>query len=461
MTSSLLRGLASSLIDNAEAAQPNYLSFLRETLPDGWSADAAHIRLIAEHLDAVERGEIDRLAIHMPPRHAKSETVTIRYPLYCLSRDPSQNVLVTGYNERFARKFGRRTRNLAAERGLVAPSKSASDEWETSAGGLYMARGVGSPPTGTGFRRIIIDDPIRRRQDADSETYREAVWDWYTDDLYTRLEPGGAMVLVMTLWHEADIGARAVASEPGRWTILKLPAFAEGGDLLGRAVGQPLWPERYDATALNRIREVMAQNEGERSWEALYQQNPTPREGAFFKVENFLFLDAAPANLRECRAWDIASSAGHGDRSAGVRIGTDGSRFYITHAVAGNWLSDERNARMRLTAEQDGPSVKIHLPQDPGAAGKDNALALKRLLAGFAVKSEPVSGKKEVRADPFASQVNAGNVTIIKGDWDWRGFIEELRQFPNGKRDDLVDAGSDAFTEIALAPSRELKVLRW
>ena len=225
--------------------------------------------MIAEHLDAVNRGEIDRLAIHMPPRHGKSETVTVRAPLYDLERDPELNVLVTGYNERFARKFGRKTRNLAIERGLVASDKTANDEWATKKGGLYMARGVGSPPTGTGFKRIYIDDPIRRREDAESEIYREKTWDWYTDDLYTRLEPGGAIILTMTLWHEDDLGARAVASEPGKWTVLKLPAISDEG--------KALWPERYSVGDLNRIRDAIRRRDGERSWEALYQQNQIGR----------------------------------------------------------------------------------------------------------------------------------------------------------------------------------------
>lgn len=429
----------------------SYLSWLRSTLPRSWSADAPHIRLIAEHLDAVTRGEIDRLAIHMPPRHGKTEMTTVRYPLYRMDRDRQLNVLVTGYNERFARKLGRKTRNLAAERGLVASDKSAADEWALTEGGIYMARGVGSPPTGSGFGLILIDDPVRRREDADSEVYREKVWDWYTDDLYTRLEPNGAIVLVMTLWHEDDIGARAVASEPGRWTVLKLPAIAEEPDEM-RQVGEALWPERFDATALNRIRSVLVQNEGERSWQALYQQNPTPREGSFFKIQNFKILNAAPSNLRYARAWDLGASTS-GDPTAGVKMGTDGEGFYVRHVARGQWATDDRNKHLRQTAVLDGKSCRIHLPRDPGQAGIDQGLALTRLLAGFSVTVEPVSGAKEVRADPWSAQVNAGNVTLIDdGTWDIKAFIEEHRAFPQGKHDDQVDAAADAFSELTNAP---------
>lgn len=439
-----------------------YDAWFRRTLPAGWTVPD-HVRLINEHLAAVERGEIDRLAIHMPPRHAKSETVTVRFPLRWIERRPADNVLVTGYNERFARKFSRRVRNMAAERGLVAADKSATDEWATKAGGLFMARGVGSPPTGTGFGLVVIDDPVRRREDADSEHYRERVWDWYTDDLYTRLEPGAPLVLVMTLWHEDDLGARAVASEPGRWTVLKLPALAVparpggGGDPLGRAPGAPLWPARYDAAALDRLRGVMTRAEGARSFEALFQQNPTPREGSVFKVGALRFCepDEVPGALRKCRAWDLAATAGAGDYTAGVLLGTgaDGA-YYVLDVVRGQWGSGERNRVVRETAERDGPTVRQRLPQDPGQAGKDQAGSMTRLLAAFPVTVAPVTGSKETRADPFAAQVEGANVVVVRAPWT-AAYVEEHRAFPGGAHDDQVDASADAFNDLA----RRLKVL--
>lgn len=417
-----------------------YDPWFRSTLPTGWGV-TEHIRLINEHLSAVERGEIDRLAIHMPPRHGKSETVTIRFPFRWISRRPQDNVLVTGYNERFARKFSRRIRNMAQERGLVARDKSATDEWATTRGGMVMARGVGNPPTGSGFDLIVIDDPIRRREDAESEAYREKTWDWYTDDLYNRLEPGAPLILVMTLWHEDDIGTRAVAAEPGRWTILKLPAINESG--------APLWPERYDLDALHRIRDVMRQNEGLRSWEALYQQNPIPREGSFFKVTKLRYVnpDEVPGELKRCRAWDLAASDGTGDFTAGVLIGRKNGTTYVLDVVRGQWESAERNRKMRETAERDGVSVKVRLPQDPGQAGKEQAKSLAGMFAGYSVRTQPVTGSKETRADPFASQVNEGNVVLVRGDWN-RAFVDELRKFPLGTNDDQVDAGADAFNQL-------------
>jgi predicted phage terminase large subunit-like protein len=429
--------------------ESDYCSFLRETYPKTWSAGLPHIALIAKHLDAVERGEIDRLAIHMPPRHSKTETATVRYAAYCAARRPADNVLVTGYNAAFARRLSRKARNVAVSCVDLDDRVSAADEWATSAGGVVMARGVGSPPTGTGFGRIIIDDPIRRHADAESAVYRERVWDWYTDDLYTRLEPRGAIVLVMTLWHEDDLGARAVASEPDRWTVLKLPALAEEDDPVGRQPGEALWPDRFDVGALARIRDVMRQNEGERSWLALYQQRPTPREGLFFKVGSLDIVPAAPARMTAIvRAWDMASSVAAGAYTAGVKMASDGAgTYYILDVVRGQWSTDERDRRIRQTAMLDGRGVRIRGPQDPGAAGVQAAQAFVRLLAGFSVRTERVTGDKETRADPLSSQVNAGNVKLVKGDWNLP-FIEELRQFPSGRYKDQVDAAADAFVDV-------------
>lgn len=393
----------------------------------------------------------------MPPRHGKSETVTIRFALRWLELNPGKNLLVTGYNERFARKFSRKIRNLAAERGMVAADKSATDEWETTTGSLVMARGVGNPPTGTGFGLIIVDDPVRRRQDAESETYREAVWDWYTEDLYSRLEPDGVLILVMTLWHEDDLGARATASEP--FDILKLQAIDENGCAL--------WPERYPLEALHRIRTVMEQNQGLRGWEALYQQNPTPREGAFFKVSQLKVVAAAPSNLPNCLSFDNAASENEGDWTAGPFMhGPDEDGKYYVEPWRIQKDPSERNKLMRQRADLLKPRPRsITVPVDP-SAGKEVAQNQIRMFAGYSVRGIPrrKGETKQLVADPFAAQVNAGNVCVIKGpndDYFAHGekrsfaadYIEELRQFPAGKHDDWVDSSADAFNTLARVPT--------
>lgn len=426
---------------------PSFLDYLRLTSPAAWTLPP-HIRLIAEHLEAVEAGQIDRLAIHMPPRHSKTETATIRGAAWMLERHPDQNVLITGATERLARRFSRRARAVVSARVTLSSDSKAADEWTMPQGGAMMSRGVGSPPTGIGFRRIFIDDPIRRREDAESEVYREKAWDWYTDDLYNRLEPGGALVLTCTRWHEDDVAARAVASEPGRWTILNLPAIAEEGDTLGREIGAALWPERYPAEALERIRAVMVQNEGEYSWRALFQQQPTARQGSFFD-QTRIAVGTPGAMARSARGWDLAATKDGGDYTAGVKVGqdTDG-RFWILDIKRERHDTDQRDRLILQTAAMDGPRDRVRLPQDPGQAGKGEGIRMMRLLAGYNVRILPVTGPKTTRAMGIAAQVNGGNVSIASDCPHRSELMEELRTFPNGRTDDMVDALSDAFAEV-------------
>ncbi len=437
-------------------AQLSFLHYLPLVSPPSWSFTAPHIKLIAEHLDAVKAAQIDRLAIFLPPRHSKTETSTVRFPVFWLEDDPTVRCLITGYNERVARRFSRKARTIAESRFAIAADKTGVDEWETTAGGGVVARGVGTPPTGFGFDCILIDDPIKKRDEAESEVYRDKVWDWYTDDLYTRLEPGGRIILTLTRWHHDDLAARAIASEPNKWTILKLPALAEENDPLGRGVGEALWPERFPREALERIRTIQTKADGQYSFESLYQQNPTPREGAFFKVGNITILPTAPAMVRICRAWDLAASAGKGDYTVGVKIGLDKEgRWWILDVKRGQFATDERNSLLRQTAVIDGRQCKVRLAQDPGQAGVDQIRQLIRLLSGFSVVSERVSGSKEIRADGLAAQINAGNFLMVEADWN-TAFIEELRQFPSGKHDDQVDAAADAFNQLSLGADKTL-----
>jgi predicted phage terminase large subunit-like protein len=419
-----------------------YPEWFQETLPKSWTTPE-HVRIINEHLEAVERGEIDRLAVHMPPRHGKSETVTVRFPLRWIERKPSDNVLVCGYNERFARKFSRRIRNMAKAKGLVAGDKSASDEWGTTAGGLVMARGVQNPPTGTGFNLIVIDDPVKRREEAESETYREKVWDWYTDDLYNRLEPSGRLVLVMTLWHEDDLGARAVASEPERWTVLKLPAISDEG--------QALWPQRYTVEDLERIRSVMAQNEGERSFEALYQQNPRPREGSLFKADWFSgTYKLIPSFKWVATFWDTALKAKEeNDETACVTVGAGEDGYaYILRSASGRW---ETPAVGKFLVEQSrwlkglyGDTYIGDYVEDK-VSGTTLMQYLRTTNPDVPVIPIVVEGDKVARAQGVTPMCEAGRVlfpdpSIYPEGRVWaQRLIDNLLSFPLGKHDDLTD----------------------
>lgn len=289
---------------------------------------------------------------------------------------------------------------------------------------------------------LLIDDPVKNRQEANSEVMRNAVWDWYTSTAYTRLEDAGAVVVVMTRWHDNDLMGRILAAEAAGdttegWHIVHMPAVDDEG--------RALWPEKYDSAALDNIRQTI----GEYDWSALYMGTPTPREGAFFKVSEVRIVDALPAALPMVRAWDVAATPGDGDYTAGALMaGPDADgRFYVADMVRGQWDTDERNRTMRQTADLDGTGVRVLVPQDPGSAGVDASRAFVRLLSGYSVEAVRVTGEKALRADPLSSQVNAGNVCMVRGAWN-RATLDEMRSFPLGRNDDQVDALADAFNAL-------------
>jgi predicted phage terminase large subunit-like protein len=384
--------------------------------------------------------------IFMPPRHTKTETVTVRYSAYRLEQDPTMNIILGSYNQHLANRFSRKIKRVVDGRVALSKDRSAVEEWETEQGGGFRAVGVGGGITGFGGNLIMIDDPVKSREEANSEIFRNKCWDWFNDDLYTRLEPSAAMILTMTRWHEDDLAGRLLREmEDGgeQWEVVKLAALAEAGDPMGRQPGEALCPDRYDLEALHRIKV-----KSEHSFEALYQQNPTPKEGLMFHVDKMTIIDASPSEGRCARGWDKAGTPGDGDWTVGARVkqGKDGL-WYIEAVTRGQWDTATRDRTIRQTAEIDGRAVHQKGEQEPGSGGKESAENFIRLLGGFPTSTERSTANKVERADPLSSQVNAGNVRLVRGEWN-KAFIEELRQFPSGKHDDQVDAVSLAFNHL-------------
>lgn len=434
-------------IQHPPMLQHTFADWLPAVTPN-YRWDWPHLRHVREQLDRITRGEIKRLAIFMPPRHGKSEMTTIRYAAYRLECDPAMRVILGAYNQRLAERFSRRSRAIVRQRVGLSRERATAAEWETTAGGGLRAVGVGGGITGQGGNLIIMDDPVKSREEAESQVYRDRVYDWYTDDLYTRLEPGGAIIFIMTRWHGDDLAGRILASDTAAdWTTVSLPAEAEENDPLGRLPGAALCPDRYDLPALLDLRKTLG-----RSYYALYQQRPQPREGSQFKLQWFPLVDVVPANARRIRWWDKAATQDDGNYTAGVLMAEADGIYYIEDVVRGQWSSGERDKIIKQTADLDALKYDTQVtywgPQDPGAAGKDAAAAFIRLLAGYPVHTEIESGSKEVRAEPLASQAQAGNVRVKRGEWT-SAYISEMCDFPTGKYDDQVDGSSGAFNKLA------------
>ena len=422
-----------------------------------------HHRLLLNKLEEISNKRHGRLMVFMPPGSAKSTYASVVFPSKYLGASPNRRIIAASYGDDLARKMGRRTRSIIKQQNYKAifntellKDSQAANEFALTNSSEYMACGILGGVTGNRAHGIIIDDPIKGREQANSEVIRNKTWDAYQDDLTTRLIPGGWIVLIQTRWHEDDLSGRILpeswngesglihCKDDNDWEIICLKAKCEDeSDPLGRNIGDYLWPEWFDAKHWAQF------EQNQRTWSALYQQRPSPLEGDLFKPGKIEIIDALPIDTRIkwVRAWDLGATV-DGNPSAGVKLGKlPAGRFIIGHVTRFSYGPDDRDAAIKSTAAMDGRFTQISLPQDPGQAGKTQVLYLTRELAGYRVKSSPESGDKITRAEPVAAQINVGNVSMLKGDWN-QPFIDELRMFPNGKHDDQVDGLSRAFMEL-------------
>lgn len=416
----------------ARLARRSLLSFTEYTNPIYESA--THHALIASRLEAVERGEIDRLMIFMPPRHGKSELASKRFPAWCLGREPKRQIIAASYNSDLANDFGRNVRNIVAEPEFgqvfpsvsLAPDSQAANRMNTNHKGAYVAAGVDTAITGRGAHIALIDDPFKDREEADSERRRELVWDWYRSTLYTRLMPGGAVVLIQTRWHEDDLAGRLLEHEGDQWEVLELPAINEDE--------QALWPEWYSLEALERIKATV----GPREWSALYQQKPQPDEGTFFKREYFQTWEKLPP-VRYYGTSDYAVTDGGGDYTVLTiwGIGPDGD-IYRVKQWKGQTASDEWiEAQLDLVKE----FKPLAFFGEGGVIQKAVEPMLKRRMrerkAFCRLEWLPSVADKPTRARSFQAMAATGRVFFEQG-----ADLSEFLVFPAGKHDDEVDTAS-------------------
>jgi predicted phage terminase large subunit-like protein len=467
-----------------------------------WTWDWAHQNYLYYHLGRITSGETKRLMIFMPPRHSKSETVTVRYSAWRLEREKNLNIILGSYNQKLANRFSRRIRTIASERMKLSTERRAADEWETTEGGGVRAVGVGAGVTGFGAGLIMIDDPVKNRAQAESQTYRDNTWDWFNDDIYTRLEPGGAIILTQTRWHDDDLAGRLIKEmEEGgeHWDVVSLPAIAEVSrgsrvmgreeerrtdesepgtivtgstsmhsnakragsarvhgakpdrrsriedqgsvDVLGRLPGAALCPDRYDETELERIRKKI----GAYSFAALYQQRPIPHDGALFKRKWFKQVIAKePKGLKWARGYDLAvSTRTSADYTASFRCAMDD--FGNLYIADGFRRQIEYPEQRRYVVERMIAEKKTEHGIEKALHGQAFVQDLRRMpeVRGAAFKAVKVDADKYTRALAWANLAEEGKVFLVRGAWI-DDFLDEVCRF-TGKgdaHDDQVDAVS-------------------
>lgn len=404
---------------------------------------AQHHKVIAGQLERVERGEIDRLMLLVPPRHGKSELASIRMPAWFLGRQPHKQFLSVSATEGLASDFGRSVRNTigspeyrAVFDTTLAEDSQAKGKWHTSAGGIYYSLGIGGSVLGRGGDVILIDDPFGSMQEAQSETERKNVWDWYTGTAYNRLMPGGAIVVINHRMHEDDLCGRLLAQQAAggdKWEVVELPAVS--------ASGEALWPEAYPIEALERIR----LNSQPRYWSALYQQNPVPEEGNYFKADWFKPVNKLPdpATLRVYGGSDYAVTANGGDYTVHIVVGVDPEdRIYILdlwrkQSAPDEWITAFCDMALKHKpigwAEETG--------QIRSGVGPFLAREQRNRKAWVAREVFPTrGGDKAIRAQSIRGRAAAAGIYYEAGASWWPELRSELLAFPAGKHDDQVDA---------------------
>jgi predicted phage terminase large subunit-like protein len=441
----------------------SFLPFAFEALAARGETPARHHRLFIEKLESVARGQCKRLMLIGPPGCAKTTYTSRLFPPWFFAFRPGANIIACSHTQELSETNSgfvqRLVRDNAAALGYNLTS-DAKGRWYTDNNCGYLAGSVGSAILGFRANVAIIDDPIRSRQDAESELSREHTWQWFANDLLTRLTPDGAIVLIGTRFHEDDLMGRIMRLQGDEWTVLRLPAIADSDDdPLGRAIGEPLWAD--DAYGYGaRILQLQASYEREgraRDFASNYQGLPRPPEGAMFRPQVMPIIEPAmlPHISTKVRAWDLASSM-KGDYSVGLLLGRSydsrwQSFWFVLDIVRFRGPPEQVRRTVLDVAKADGYGTKIWIPRDPAQAGADQADSYIRMLTGYPVAAERMSGDKATRADAVASQCNIGRLAMLKAPWN-PAFAEELGSFPVGLHDDQVDALSLAFSKLENDP---------
>jgi predicted phage terminase large subunit-like protein len=421
---------------------------------------AKHHRVLGAALEKVEKGEFSRLQITLPPRHGKTKLASHLFAAWFAGRNPEKSIIVATYSEKFAWDHGRAVRDIIENplfqqvfpNTRLKPGSASMDRLETEQGGVLFFLGRGSGATGRGADVILLDDPTKDRKEADSPTIREQLWSWYTQVLQTRLmTKEGRIVIIQTRWHEDDLIGRLTdptnpcysVSEAQKWRVIDMPAIAREKDVLGRKVGEALWPERFDRDYLDSLRETDI-----RGFQALYQGRPTPEEGSFFKavsLRTYVKMRDMPGKerLRYYGASDHAVSLEQGrDKTCLMIIGVD-ERDDIWVQPDLFWQQADTATVVENMVQMMDKYQPLFWWAEKGHISKSIGPFLrKRMLEKrvFCTIDEitPI-GDKQTRAQSMQARMTMGKVVFPGFTRWWAEAHDQMLKFPQGAHDDFVD----------------------
>lgn len=455
--------------ERAKRARDSLLNFTTYTNPN-YEANWHHINLM-NALERMANGELKRLMVFMPPRHGKSEIVSRRYPAYMLGRNPNLEIIGTSYSASLASSMNRDVQRIIESKeyddifpdtklsgsNVRSDAKGSylrnSDEFEiVGYRGSYKSAGIGGGITGSGADLAIIDDPIKNRSEAESQTYRDKVFDWFTSTLYTRLEKDASVLVTLTRWHEDDLAGKLLKlaeddPEAEQWEVISYPAiFDERNPKIDktdpRKQGEALWPNKYNIKTLQTMKKTI----GSYEWSALYDQRPSPSSGGIIQRKWFKYYKVLPKKFDEViQSWDLTFKDAKGsDYVVGQVWGRIGADKYLLDQVRGKF-DFPQTIRIIKSLSAKWPQAKAKLIED-----KANGPAVISTLKGQISGLIPVNpeGSKEARAYAVSPQIESGNVYLPeKAPWV-HDFVEEWAVFPNGLNDDQVDTSTQALFRL-------------
>lgn len=431
-----------------------------------------HLDELCDRLVAITNGELKQLIINVPPGCMKSLLVNVMWPAWEWASNPALRYLTAAYSSDNTIRDNLRLRDIVTSEAYrraygvkLASDQAAKVRFNTTAKGWRIATSIGGKGTGEHPDRVIIDDPIKATGARSAAELAECS-DWFDRTITTRLAQDPAIILIMQRLNELDLAGHLLAK--GGWEHVlfpmrfrhptvepdgrvhngwKCPCHERTGDALDHRTkpGELLWPALWPEERVRREELGL----GPYGVSGQLQQDPVPEGGGLFKRDWFEIVEpeAVPEGAQRCRGWDTAGTEDGGDWTVGVKLAESARTWYVEHAVRGQWGPAAVDKIMRQTAESDGRACAVREEKEGGSAGKAVITARAKALVGFDYAGVQISGDKITRAKPFRAQCEAGNVKLVRGEWNG-AWLDVVCSFPVGPHDDDVDASSCAFNAM-------------
>ena len=447
-------------------AKDSFAHFVGATMPQyQWNW---HHRKLCQKLQQLQEGEITRLMVFMPPRHGKSQLGSRHFPAYCFGKDPNTKIIAASYSADLASDMNTDCQRIMDSEAyfhifpetrlsdrrvvtLTLPKRNSNRFDIVNKSGYYVSAGVGGAITGKGADIAIIDDPIKNAEEADSKVYRDKVWKWWGSTMYTRLEENGRVLLIMTRWHEDDLAGRLIKQmkedeNADQWEIIEFPAIKgkEVNPEDPRKEGEALWPNKYDEKRLHSIKFTI----GTRYYTSLYQQRPSPEEGAIIKRDWFEFYNKSITKLGKVNFYIDSSYTDktQNDPSAILAYYSDGRRLFLVHCTAKHMTFPQLLKFLPEYLEANGYTAgsKVHI--EPKASGMSIAQEVRdKTNINIMYDKTKKDNSKLTCVYSASPSIETGRVLLPEGESWVDDFLLECCQFPNGTHDDRVDCLTGAI----------------